>query len=147
MKTQTVVTEITHDDLVNLISTSSYGSPWLDFKTPTKSGNNVPKVEGECREDRMARVLLAGYPIFVLDCYAEDEDEFYGNLPHSWMGDCMQYELTLDDIKKGVARAVDSGTYIKEYVNHWAEEDGYDLDLTEAEALVQWIVFGEEIYG
>lgn len=147
MKTQTIVTDISHDDLVNLISTSSYGSSWLDFKTPKKSGENVPKIEGEYREDRMARILLAGYPIAVLDCYAEDADEFYGNLPHSWKGDCMAYELTLEDIKKGIARAIDSGSYIKEYISHWSDEDGWGFDLTEAEAVMQWIVFGKEIYG
>ena len=59
----------------------------------------------------------------------------------------MAYELTLEDIKKGVARALDSGTYIRDYITDWTEEDSVGFDLTEAEAVMQWIVFGEEIYG
>ena len=147
MKTQTVVTDITHDDLVNLIATAWEGSNWLGFDIPLKSGSHVPKIEDECREDRMARVLLAGHSILVKDYYAEDENDYYGNLKHLWRKDCMGYELTLEDIKKGVARALDSGTYIRDYITDWTEEDSVGFDLTEAEAVMQWIVFGEEIYG
>lgn len=147
MKTQTAVTDITHDDLVNLISTAWEGSNWLGFSIPLKSGRHVPRVEDECREDRMARVLLAGHSIFVHDYYAEDENDFYGNLEHQWDGDCMVYEVTLEDIKKGIARALDNGGYIRDYINHWSEDECMNFDLTEAEAVMQWIVFGEEIYG
>lgn len=84
MKTQTIVTEITHDDLVNLIATAWEGSNWLGFDIPVKSGSHVPKIENECREDRMARVLLAGYSILVKDYYAEDESDHYGNIKHLW---------------------------------------------------------------
>lgn len=147
MKIQTKVTEITLDDLVNLISTASYGSNWLDFDIPLKSGIHVPSIEGECREDRMARILLAGHSIFVEDYYAEDENDYYGNLRHFRGKDCMVYELTLNDIKKGIAKAIDSGGYIRDYINHWAEDECMNFDLTEAEAVMQWIVFGEEIYG
>lgn len=147
MKTQTIVTDITHDDLVNLIATAWEGSNWLGFDIPLKSGSHVPRVENECREDRMARVLLAGYSILVKDYYAKDESDHYGNLNHIWRRDCMAYELTLEDIKKGVARALDSGTYIRDYITDWTEEDSVGFDLTEAESVMQWIVFGEEIYG
>lgn len=147
MKTQTIVTEITLDDLVNLISTATYGSPWLGSSVPLKSANKVERVEGEAREDRQARILLAGYPIFIDDYYAEDKDEFYGNLRHFWSGDHMVYEITLEDIKNGIARALNNGGYIRDYINHWADDECMNFDLTEAEAVMQWIVFGEEIYG
>ena len=147
MKTQTIVTDITHDDLVNLIATAWEGSNWLGFDTPLKSVSHVPRVENECREDRMARVLLAGYSIFVNDYYAEDKSDHYGNLYHFWRGDRMTYELTLEDIKKGIGRAMDSGGYIRDYINHWADDECMNFDLPEAEAVMQWIVFGKEIYG
>ena len=147
MKTQTIVTDIAHDDLVNLIATAWEGSNWLGFAIPLKSVSRVPKIEDECREDRMARVLLAGHPILVKDYYAEDENEYYGNLKHFWRKDCMAYELTLEDIKKGIGRAMNSGGYIRDYINHWADDECMNFDLTEAEAVMQWIVFGEEIYG
>ena len=95
----------------------------------------------------MARVLLAGYSILVKDYYAEDESDHYGNLNHLWRRDCMAYELTLEDIKKGIGRAIDSGGYIRDYINHWADDECMNFDLTEAEAVMQWIVFGEYIYG
>lgn len=44
MKTQTIVTEITQDDLVNLICTAEEGSSWLAFKTPKESGEKVPRM-------------------------------------------------------------------------------------------------------
>lgn len=31
MKTKTTITEITHEDLVNLLSTATYGSGWLEY--------------------------------------------------------------------------------------------------------------------
>lgn len=148
MKTQTIVTEITQDDLVNLICTAEEGSSWLAFKTPKESGEKVPRIDKEeCREDRMARILLAGHPIYALDYYAECENESYGVLPHQWKGEYMRYTITLEDIKKGIAKAIDSGGYIRDYINHWADDECMNFDSTEAEAVMQWIVFGEEIYG
>lgn len=145
MKIKTVVTEFTHDDLVNLLSTAAYGSDWLSFSVPFMSGREIEKVKGETREDYMARILLAGLPIFFNDYYAEDENDFYGDIRHFWGGH-MTYEVTLEDIKRGVARAMDNGGYILSYVSHWADLECADFDLTEAEAIMQWIVFGEEVY-
>ena len=65
-----------------------------------------------------------------------------------------QYTLTLTDIIEGLQRAA-NGTYktnndtkfIRQCFNEFAEDDCYDLDLTDADALMQIITFNELIYG
>lgn len=143
MKTQTIVTDITHDDLVNLFSAATYGSDWLAITKPKNDNTKFEK--RDCIEDTWANVLLAGNPLYMDDYYAEDKDDFYGTLPHKWDGR-MRYTFTLDDIKKGISKALDSGEYIANYVRHWADRD-CEFDNPQAEAIMQWIIFGEEIYG
>lgn len=154
MKTQTVVTDITHDDLVNLLCTAHEGNDWLGFSIP--KGNYVGtelENESDCREDRWAKVLLSGRTLFAEDHYAEDKDEFYGSLPHKWCffdtpdEGWIRYTFSLEDIKKGLGRAYSSGGYLAKYVRDLMDDDSTDFDLTEAEALMQFILFGEEIYG
>ena len=149
MEVKTTITNITHDDLVNLFSTATYGSYYLDCGVPKGfyKGTELED-ENDCREDKWAKVLLAGKHIYVYDYYAEDADEFYGNLPHHWSAnrECMIYELTLDDIKKAVEKLSCAGTHEKKWVQDWINE-GNDFDLIEADALMQCIVFGKYIYG
>ena len=149
MKIETKITEITHEDLVNLFATATEGSNFFDVKKRKADYYGTPlESETDCREDTWAKVLLAGKPVFVYDYYAEDGDEFYGILPHTWRPkeQAMRYELTLEDIRKGLERAVSSQTYISKYtIDLFNEESSFDL--TEAEGLLQYIVFGEEIYG
>lgn len=146
MKTQTIVTEVTHEDLVRLFSAATYGSSWLSISIPREDKTTMYKAD--CLEDMWARVLLAGNPLYMDDHYAEDKDDFYGELPHKWdKHGLMQYTFTLEDVKNGVAKALDSGGCIAEYIHHWADDDCCEFDNPQAEAVMQWIVFGEEIYG
>ena len=146
MKLETKVTEITHDDLVLLLSTASEGSSWLafsykrDYYKPLKS-------EDDFFEDKLAKILLAGKSIEACDYYAEGEH--YGNLPYEVLADdeTACYKLTLEDIKRGLEKAFSSKSYISTYAYHLIEDDGTQLDQPEAEALMQYILFGEEIYG
>jgi len=150
MKVQTIITDITHDDLVNLFATATEGSNIFDVKKKKTDYYGTPLESAtDCREDTWAKVLLAGKPVFVYDYCAEDGDEFYGKLPHEWRSktQAMRYTLTLDDIKKGLERALSSQTYISKYVHDLMDDEAVNFDLTEAEALLQYIVFGEEIYG
>lgn len=149
MKIKTTVTDITHDDLVNLLSTATYGSDYFFCKVP-KGSYNGTKLEdaNDCVEDKWAKVLLAGKPIYVYDAYSEDSTDAYGNLPHefSMKYDCVRYTLTLADIVKGLEKALMIGGWKSTYVNNLMQEDG-DFDQIQAEALLQFIVFGEEVYG
>ena len=67
MKTKTVIAEISQEDLVNLLSTATYGSGrWTC--TIAKGGHQLLDIQpGDCREDVLAKALLAGYPIYVED--------------------------------------------------------------------------------
>lgn len=147
MKTKTIITEVTHDDLVNLFSGATYGSEWLSIGSPLGASQGL-LTEDDCREDAWAKVILASKKLYFYDYYAEDENDFNGSLPHKWdkYNECMRYDFTLEDIEKGIAKCLDN--------EGWEAECAYDLinkpenlDLYEAEAIMQVIVFGEVVYG
>jgi len=147
MKLQTVITDITHDDLVNLISRSATGSCWLGVDYDSKDYKSLPnKSDDDYIEDIMAKILLAGKSVRFFDTYAEDKDDFYGTLPHMYDGKYMFYTVNLEDIKKGLVKA-SNGSWPRECLFALMEDDGFNLDLPRAECLMQHILFGEEIYG
>lgn len=121
MKTTTKISEISHDDLENLFITASYGSEWLHVRN--------------FGDDKYR----------MCDYYAEDETDFYGDLPHEWddEDECMVYTITIEDIANGIAKCIDMGMKAAWYLIYEPER----LDLYEAEAIMQVIVFGEEVYG
>ena len=150
MKTKTIVVELSQEEISDLLSTAcDYGDSYLGVSIK-KSDYYGTELEDEedfvC--DRAAKLLLNGKSIFIRDYYAESEDEFYGNLPHRWSEkrECMIYTITLEDVKIGIAKALDSDEdYIKEYIYDWVKDGSFDI--TEAECVLQYIVFGEVIYG
>lgn len=147
MKVQTKIKEITHEELVNLFSTATYGSNWLMITKPKGSYKGTAlEDENDCTEDTWAKVLLNGGTIYCYDNCAEDEDEFYGNLPHKFTDCGMRYELTLKDLIKGLEKACVDESYGTKYFDDWRFE-GNDFDITEAEYLIQIAIFGEAIYG
>ena len=156
MKTKTTITELTHDDLVNLFSTALYGSSYLsaDYE------ESVEHDEKDCFEDILANILLHGGCIKVNDYYSEGD--VYGELPHELDEDneCTTYYVTYDDIKKGLERAAD-GTFnagndkwteqtkrsARVSFDSFMDEDRCDFDLVRADILMQIILFDEIIYG
>ena len=159
LKNNVEIIDITHEDLVNLFSTALYGSSYLSAEYDKDFYNSIPKdkKEGDCFEDHIADVLLNGGEIYIYDAYSEGElyskngeliKEEYGGEEYA------QYTLTLTDIIEGLQRAA-NGTYktnndtkyIRQCFNEFAEDDCYDLDLTDADALMQVITFNELIYG
>jgi hypothetical protein len=121
---------ITHENLVDLLCTATYGSDWLGIKTLKSERFMDEEVEqsvrdGWCIEDKWAHRLLKGGHIVCLDY----EDE-------------VRYELTLDDIKKGLIKARD-GEAIRDWVDFCEENDDYFT----CNNLVQVCMFGEVIYG
>lgn len=150
MKTKTIITEIEKDDLVNLFSTALYGSYIFGALYDKNVYNTKCEVnEHDCFEDKLAKVLLAGYSIVVYDKYCEGDDEFYGALPHTFSDDgTMHYDVTLNDIRNGLQLALGGdNAYLAKCANDLIHIDDSDFDLEEAEALMQYIVFGELIYG
>lgn len=148
MKTNTIVTDITHENLVNLFSTSTYGSNWLMIRSHRRDYYGTPlEDDNDCREDKWAKILLNGGSVEAFDYYAEGES--YGDLPHKIEEDddeCVHYTVTLKDIEKGIAKCIDLGGWEAECARHLISEPE-QMDITEAEAIMQVIVFGEVIYG
>lgn len=142
------IEDINHDDLVNLLSTALYGNNmWYCEYDADWYYEHCNDCEADCYDDKIARILLAGGSVEVSDRMAEDKDEVYGKLPHKWdeENDCMDYTVTLDDIRKGLEKACkDDNMTVQVYdlMNDPAEIDMYD-----ASNLLQVIVFGECIYG
>lgn len=134
---------------MELFSTATYGSTYLSLAFINEDDYYRTKLEdsNDCWEDKFAKVLLDGGCIEVLDYYAEDEDDFNGDKPHRWDGHCMAYTIGLPDIQEGLQKALDSDTeWDKNCARDLIDGDG-NLDLYEAENLMQIIVFGETIYG
>lgn len=148
MKTKTIITEIKQEDLVDFFSTAIFGSEFFDIKVPKNSyyGTELES-EDDCREDKWAKVAMSGKPIYVYDYYSEEES--YGDKPHKWIAskEAMRYTITLDDIKAGIQKCIDSDSDFLQECARDLINGGYDLDLPEAEAILQVITFGELIYG
>lgn len=154
MKTKTTVEilEINHEDLVELLSTALYGSYWLGCEY--RVGDNMETVEfndtDTCFEDKAARCLLQGKYIEFFDQYAEGEEDFYNSkLEHYWVeDDCMVYKVTLKDIKDGLERMLEQEKgWGLECAMNFVKNEYWSFDLTQAECIIQHILWGEDIYG
>ena len=159
MKTQTTITDLTTEDLVNLFSTAFYGSNYLsaDYE------ESVEHDEADCYEDIMANILLNGGKIMVTDSYADGCH--YGTLKWQYNEDYdVTYDVRIEDIKRGLERAA-NGTFNAgendEYQPDWRERniefakrsfnafafDEREWDAITADCLMQIILFDEIVYG
>ena len=153
MKTQTTITDLTTEDLVNLFSTAFYGSNYLsaDYE------ESVEHDEDDCYEDIMANILLNGGKIMVTDSYADGCH--YGTLDWQYNEDYdVTYDVRIEDIKRGLERAANgtfnAGVYYQEQTKAFAKRsfnafafDEREWDLTTADCLMQIILFDEIVYG
>ena len=149
MKTKVEIYDISHDDLVNLFSTALYGSSYFECNYHVDDNDETVEYKPtDCYEDKIARCLLAGKRVEMRDHFAEDDDEHYGTLTHRWNKDycCMCYDLTLDDIKRGVEKMLGDGEWHNKYAQMWINDDNA-FDMCVADAIMQCVIFGEEIYG
>jgi hypothetical protein len=137
METKITVTKFDHEDLVNLLSTALYGSSWFGASYDKKIYNTLTKTEGDCFEDALADMLLAGHKITITDYYAEGES--YSKKCVGFDGEDANYEVTLKDFLK-VASTKQGFKLVEDVL------DG-DGDFCTADAFLQRVVFGEEVYG
>jgi hypothetical protein len=137
METKITVTKFDHEDLVNLLSTALYGSSWFGASYDKKIYNTLTKTEGDCFEDALADMLLAGHKITITDYYAEGES--YSKKCVGFDGEDANYEVTLKDFLK-VASTKQGFKLVEDVL------DG-DGDFYTADAFLQRVVFGEEVYG
>jgi len=152
METKTIIKSLNHEDIVNLLATASYGSYIIGLDYDSDEYESLPNADDEdCIEDKMAKLLLAGKSVVLADMYAEDENDYYGNLPHHWNEEdwrypVMEYIVNLKDITDGLQRASELGDFARECLNDFIE-DSNNFDQPRAEELVQTIMFGKPIYG
>lgn len=154
MKTKTTITEVTQEDLVNILTTATYGSSWLTCCIASGTRMKLDIQPEDCREDVWAKALLAGFPVYLTDHQAEGETYGDKGTLHSCDNDCAVYRVTLDDIKEGLAAAFDGDFEPADEdecelgakcAMHLRDETS-DFDNFEAETLAQIIMFGTIIY-
>lgn len=137
MKSKITVTEFEHEDLVDLLSTALYGSSWFEADYDNNIYNSLKNKEGDCFEDKLADMLLAGHKITIYDHEAEGES--YSKKCVRFDGESAVYEITLKDLLK--TASTKRGYQLVEEV---LSGDG---DYWTADAFLQRVVFGDEIYG
>ena len=114
------------DNLVDLLSTAFYGSSWFSVLRD-EAFEHLIKPTSECREDKWADVLKGGGKIRVMD----------------WEDDETQYDLSLDDIVNGLMKLQEEHLHVYARVMTF---DG-DADFYDADAVIQYAIFGKWVYG
>lgn len=147
MKTKTTITDLTHEDIVDLLRTATYGSSWLEIWAPDREGLDIEDLD--CREDVWAKALLAGKKIECIDHYADGE--VYGDLGVIDEDEVGIYRIDLSRVIDGLEMAFDGAFPDGAGVKDWARECARhfltgELDKPEAACLMQIIMFGDVIY-
>jgi hypothetical protein len=138
MKTKITVTEIEHDELADLLSTALEGSNWFGASYDKTLYESIQDTHGHCFEDKLADMLLSGHQITITDYEAEGESYSRKCTKITADGDVV-YKVGLDDFLK-VASTKTGFKLLNEVL------DGTG-DYWTADAFLQRVVFGEEIYG
>ena len=138
MKTKITVTSMTHEELVDLLSTALEGSSWFGASYDKEIYRSLKDTIGDCFEDKLADMLLAGHKIIITDYEADGESYSSKCTRITADGDAV-YKIGLDDILK--AASTKTGYQLLSDVL-----DGTG-DYWTADALLQRVVFGEEVYG
>lgn len=125
--------KIDREFLSDLFSVATYGCDWLEVRTLKSESNldeqfNSDYLEHRCREEKWADRLLSGGHLVV---YVYDDD-----------GERERYEITLEDVVKGLEKAM-NGEDIRDWSDFMNEEDDYYT----GNNLLQIILFGEVVYG
>lgn len=139
MKTEIKVTEIEHDELVDLLSTALYGSTWFDASYNKEVYESLTKTTGECFEDKLADMLLNGHKITITDLEAEGESYSENFVRFEGKFQNAVYEVELKDFLE-IASTKKGFRLLEDVLS--GEGDYYTAD-----AFLQRVVFGEEVYG
>jgi hypothetical protein len=139
MKTTIKVTEFEHEELVDLLSTALYGSTWFEADYDSEIYDTIKAKNGDCFEDKLADMLLAGHKITIIDHEADGESYSKKFVRFEGEYESAVYEVDLKDFLK--TASTKRGYQLVEEV---LSGDG---DYWTGDAFLQRVVFGEEIYG
>lgn len=129
MKTTIKITELTHSELSDFLSTALVQSSWanVNYDVKDKEGLEIPtEYDRPYVEDVLASLLLNGKTITISD--KEDGQE---------------YKLDLKTLLKGFNKVAKSEAYRHHVWNFITE----DYDSTDADIILQFAIFGEETYA
>ena len=129
--------KLTKEQLVDLLCTATYSSDWLGIKTHISEKRlddiyDEQYLDSRCLEEKWADRLLNGGHIVCVDYYDDDEN-----------GKPMKYTLCLEDIESKLEQATKDENVVREYAN-WTS--GY-YDYYDCNNLMQYVIFGEVVYG
>lgn len=158
MKTNTEIKNITHDDLVSLLSAATYGNSNIRIEMLNEHNFSHLFNSDYCIEDMWATVLLNGGALKVVDILGEwndTKDDVYNE--YAYKDDetgCVAYPIILQDIQKGLEKCLDERvicycgeeSYLRTAAINLIEDNG-ELDVAQAYDLMQAIMFGEIVYG
>lgn len=139
MKTEIKVLSFTHEELANLLSTALYGSSWFYAEYDRTIYNTLEETDGDCFEDKLADMLLAGHTIAIVDSTAEGEKYSDKCVRIDEEDESAVYEVKLEDFLQ-TASTEDGFRLVTEVLSG-------DGDYWTADAFLQRVVFGEEVYG
>lgn len=118
--------ELNKDNLVDIFSTATYGSDWLAIKRP-KRFNHLIKPESDCIEEKWVDVLLGGGMVAAF-IYEDDEEP-------------ARKEFSLEDMEVGLKK------FMEERPQDYADLVSEDGDYYTASNLMQYVLFGEVVFG
>lgn len=136
--TRANIDNISKETLVDLFSTATYGSNWLEITTLKAErclDDNLTEeyLQSRCCEERWADRLLNGGHIVCYDYYAAEDNE---------EGNPARYQVDLNTLKERLKLARD-----KEAVRDWCDFVLENDDYYTCNNLMQVVMFGEVIYG
>lgn len=167
MEATLTVNKLTHDELVNLFSTATYGNESAIMIKPSEEYDGL-QLDTQSREDYWASILEQGGSLWVYDMYDEstskENAEYYGKQGVNWVETDYKvvvnkmvdifgrvhvigkfsvptYKITMETLLAGInANTKESSRLVQELFIY---EDG---DLYTSYNLMQVAVFGEIIY-
>lgn len=130
---QSIKEILTHEFLTDWLSIAIYGNFWCECAIHADTPDDVyedAKKNNDCREDVWADVLLNGGALNIIDTEEYEDDE-----------DGAQHKVTLAGIEKSIP------LFMLNYPNRWTAIMDETMDSNDADALLQFVIFGDVIYG
>lgn len=152
MKTKITVTELSHEDLVDILSTALYGCDYLRTDYDRKEWASIPEENrpGDCFEDHLADMLLNGKTIEITDLESDGELYKVRGVPCKVVKEMSDYnpnetyEVSVYTLNlKAILRACSTPRGYKLLTETLSGEGDYFT----ANNLLQIALFGTEIYG
>lgn len=166
MKINSIVSEISFEELVNFLSTATYGDNIFSTRLNNNENFEFPDTV-KCLEEQWAYALLGGGSIMVIDNEELEEKphslapvvpaqgvDFYGNMSKStWFGNYYApvYTVNLKRILTAFSEILSdecTGKYTKclkqNFNNIFVNDNG---DFYDAWNIYQYIIFGDVVYG